>query len=50
MKYEVGKPYILACWIYESGSLFKVHYWSQVSMLEDGPSDCEWIIPGTIND
>jgi hypothetical protein len=47
MKYEVGKPHILACWIYEHNSThFIVHYWATCSIGET-PSDCEWIIPGT---
>ena len=48
MKYVVGKPYVTGFWIFGAGQFYKVHYWSQVSMLDDGPSDCEWIVPGTI--
>ena len=37
MEYEVGKPYMLGFWVYDSEHYFKVRYWTQVSMLEDGP-------------
>ena len=41
---------MMGFWVYESGQYFKVRYWTQVSMLEDGPTDCEWIVPGTIEE
>lgn len=47
MTYQVGRPYILALWIYEPYTHFKVHYWSQASW-GDFVSDSEWIVPGTI--
>ena len=49
MKYEVGKPHIMACWVYAPFTHFTVNYWATAS-LGDGPSDSKWIVPGTIND